>query len=174
MDFTASSIDSLSTDLKLAKEIVFEKSGLEIRFLQKENESEEYSAYRFELNDKKICYREAKITPTKTGQFVTLWKRNKNGIIEPFDYSDSIDFVIVSVRKDFNWGQFIFPKKVLLAKGIFSTPNKEGIRATRVYPPWDETTSKQAQKTQKWQLDYFFPFTDQNDIDWKNIKKIVE
>lgn len=174
MDFTASSIDSLSTDLKLAKEIVFEKSGLEIRFLQKENESQEYSAYRFELNDKKICYREAKITPTKTGQFVTLWKRNKNGIIEPFDYSDSIDFVIVSVRKDFNWGQFIFPKKVLLEKGIFSTPNKEGIRATRVYPPWDETTSKQAQKTQKWQLDYFFPFTDQNDIDWKNIKKIVE
>lgn len=82
--------------------------------------------------------------------------------------------MIVSVRKDFNWGQFIFPKKVLLEKGIFSTPNKGGIRATRVYPPWDETTSKQAQKTQKWQLDYFFPFTDQNDIDWKNIKKIVE
>lgn len=60
MDFTASSIDSLSTDLKLAKEIVFEKSGLAIRFLQKENESEEYSAYRFELNDKKICYRKPK------------------------------------------------------------------------------------------------------------------
>ncbi|MCR4031171.1 MULTISPECIES: MepB family protein [Flavobacterium] len=174
MDFTASSIDSLSTDLKLAKEIVFEKSGLAIRFLQKENESEEYSAYRFELNDKKICYREAKITPTKTGQFVTLWKRNKNGIIEPFDYSDSIDFVIVSVRKDVNWGQFIFPKKILLEKGIFSTPSKEGIRATRVYPPWDETTSKQAQKTQKWQLDYFFSFTDQNNIELNKLKKILE
>lgn len=174
MGFTASSTNSISSDLKLAEEIVFRKADLKISSLEKENESQEYSAYRFELNNKKICYREAKITPTKTGQFVTLWKRNKNGVIEPFDYSDSIDFVIVSVRKDVNWGQFIFPKKILLEKGIFSTPSKEGIRATRVYPPWDETTSKQAQKTQKWQLDYFFSFTDQNNIELNKLKKILE
>lgn len=161
-----------SSDLLLSKEIVFDKAELQPASLQKETESEEYSAYRFVLNHKNICYREAKITPTKTGQFVTLWKRNQRGTIEPFDYSDDIDFVIVNVRKDQNWGQFIFPKKTLLEKGIFSTQNKEGIRATRVYPPWDETTSKQAQKTQKWQLDYFFLFTDQSNIDFKELKKI--
>jgi len=161
-----------SADLLLSKEIVFDKAELQPASLQKESESEEYSAYRFVLNNKNICYREAKITPTKTGQFVTLWKRNQTATIEPFDYSDAIDFVIVTVRKDQNWGQFIFPKKTLLEKGIFSTQNKEGIRATRVYPPWDETTSKQAQKTQKWQLDYFFLFTEPDKIDLEEFKKI--
>lgn len=161
-----------SPDLLLSKESIFDRADLQITSFQKENESEEYSAFRFQLNNKNICYREAKITPTKTGQFVTLWKRNQSGIIEPFDYSDTIDFVIVTVRKDQNWGQFIFPKRTLLEKGIFSTQNKEGIRATRVYPPWDETTSKQAQKTQKWQLDYFFNFSDQNEIDLEQLRKI--
>jgi hypothetical protein len=172
MSFTASTIDSIQipTDLLLAKESVFDQTDLHLTALQKEAESDEYSAYRFLLNDKNICYREAKITPTKTGQFVTLWKRNKTGTIEPFDYSDAIDFVIVSVRKDQNWGQFIFPKKILLEKGVFSTPNKEGIRATRVYPPWDETTSKQAQKTQKWQLDYFISLTNSNKIDFDQLR----
>jgi hypothetical protein len=167
MDFIAA-----SPDLLLCKKKVFDKAELQATSLQKELESEEYSAYRFLLNNKNICYREAKITPTKTGQFVTLWKRNQTGTIEPFDYSDAIDFVIVNVRKDQNWGQFIFPKKTLLEKGIFSTQNKEGIRATRVYPPWNETTSKQAQKTQKWQLDYFFCFTDRDQINLNEIRKI--
>lgn len=173
MDFTASSIDSKSvpTDLFLAKEKVFDKAGLQLKTLLKEKESEEYSAFRFLINEKNICYREAKITPTKTGQFVTLWKRNITGTIEPFDFSDTIDFVIVSVRKDENWGQFIFPKSILLEKGVFSTQNKEGIRAIRVYPPWDETTSKQAQKTQKWQLNYFHSLTNSNQIDFDQLRK---
>ncbi|URM37065.1 MepB family protein [Flavobacterium anhuiense] len=161
-----------SPDLVLSKGGIFDKAGFLITSFQKESESEEYSAFRFQLNNRNICYREAKITPTKTGQFVTLWKRNQSGIIEPFDYSDTIDFVIVSVRKDENWGQFIFPKKTLLEKGIFSTEKKEGIRATRVYPPWDETTSKQAQKTQKWQLDYFFNFSEESKIDIEKLKKV--
>lgn len=159
-------------DLLLSKESIFDKAYLQMASLQKESESEEYSAFRFQINNKNICYREAKITPTKTGQFVTLWKRNQSGTIEPFDYSDNIDFVIVSVRKDQNWGQFIFPKKTLLEKGVFSTEKKEGIRATRVYPPWDETTSKQAQKTQKWQLDYFFNFSNQSKINLEELKKV--
>jgi len=161
-----------SADLVLSKESIFDRADLQMTSLEKERESEEYSAFRFQLDNKNICYRESKITPTKTGQFVTLWKRNQSGTIEPFDYSDTIDFVIVTVRKDQNWGQFIFPKKTLLEKGIFSTQSKEGIRATRVYPPWDETTSKQAQKTQKWQLDYFFNFSDQSKIDLDELKKV--
>lgn len=173
MNATSVSIDSNSipTDLLAAKEHVYEKAGIQLKALQKENESQEYSAFRFLLNDKNICYREAKITPTKTGQFVTLWKRNKSGTIEPFDDSDTIDFVIISVRKDQNWGHFIFPKKIVLEKGIFSTENKEGIRATRVYPPWDEATSKQAQKTQKWQLTYFLQLTNSKQIDFDQLRK---
>ena len=154
----------VSNDLILAKKLVYDCCNFEITAPLPEAESAEYSAYRFEINQKPICYREAKITPTKTGQFVTLWKRNISGTIEPFDFSDTIDFVIISVRKENSIGQFIFPKAILLEKGIFSTLTKEGKRATRVYPPWDITTSKQAQKTQQWQLDYFLGISQDKSI----------
>lgn len=150
---------SFPKDLILAKELVYDCYDFDCSQPEPDAESAEYSAYQYYLNQKHICYREAKITPTKTGQFVTLWKRNIFGIIEPFDSSDTIDFVIISVRKEDRFGQFIFPKSILLEKGIFSTKVKEGKRATRVYPPWDETNSKQAQKTQQWQLDYFYEIT---------------
>jgi len=155
----------LPNDLIIAKEVVYDSCNLECTEPHPEPESQDYNAYDFQINGRNIKFRTAKITPTKTGQFVTLWKRNKSGIIEPFDFSDTIDFVIISVRKNDLLGQFIFPKSVLLQKGIFSTATKEGIRATRVYPPWDETTSKQAQKTQKWQLDYFCEINSKTDPD---------
>ncbi|MFD1601870.1 MepB family protein [Flavobacterium artemisiae] len=163
---------SIPFNLLQIQELFSNHNLLELSLLTKENESEGYNAYRFEIQNKKICYREAKITPTKTGQFVTLWKRNQKGIIAPFDDSDPINFVMISVRKDENWGMFIFPKKALAAKGIFSTITKEGIRATRVYPPWDETSSKQAQKTQKWQLDYFFSL-DKNNFNLNQLQELL-
>lgn len=158
------STNLIPKDLLTAKELVYDLLNFDLTEPKPELESAEYSACRFQLNNKHICFREAKITPTKTGQFVTLWKRNSSKTIEPFDASDKIDFVIVSVRKNDVFGQFIFPQSVLLEKGIFSTPKKEGIRATRVYPPWDETTSKQAQKTQKWQLNYFVEINKSPDL----------
>lgn len=161
----------LPDDLIIAKELVYDHCYFECTEPQPEAESQEYNAYNFQINNRNVKFRSAKITPTKTGQFVTLWKRNKTGIIEPFDFSDAIDFVIVSVRKNDLLGQFVFPKSVLLQKGIFSTTTKEGIRATRVYPSWDETSSKQAQKTQQWQLDYFYEITPKTDLD--KIKKLI-
>lgn len=155
---------SLPKNLLTAKELVYDLCGFECSEPHPEKESQEYDAFDFSINKSRVKFRSAKITPTKTGQFVTLWKRNQSGIIEPFDYNDEIDFVIVSVQKENLAGQFIFSKDVLLKKGIFTTAAKEGIRATRVYPPWDETTSKQAQKTQQWQLDYFLSISNQTDL----------
>jgi hypothetical protein len=160
-------------DLILAKKLVYDSCNLDCTQPLPETESAEYSAYRFHINKNTICYREARITPTKTGQFVTLWKRNISGTIEPFDFSDFIDFVIISVRKEHNFGQFIFPKVILLEKGVFSTSTKEGKRAMRVYPPWDLTTSKQAQKTQQWQLDYFLEISE-NDFNVSRAKKLFD
>jgi len=162
---------SIPEDLITTKKKVFDLCGLECTTPIAETESSDYNAFRFRLNKKHICYRMAKITPTKTGQFVTVWKRNISGIIEPFDFSDEIDFVIISVKKNDLSGQFVFPKAVLLQKGIFSTAAKEGKRATRVYPPWDETTSKQAQKTQQWQLEYFYEITP--NLDLNAFKKFI-
>lgn len=156
---------SISKDLNLAKEMVYDCFDFNCSEPEAIVESADYNGYHFHLNEKLICYREAKITPKKTGQFVTLWKRNKSGIIEPFDFADEIDFVIISTRKEDLFGQFIFPKTILLEKGIFSTKTKEGKRATRVYPPWNETTSPQAQKTQQWQLRYFYEITPETDLE---------
>ncbi len=137
------------------KELVFDKCGFEFSNIKIEKESAAYCAFRFEINDQKVLFRSAKITPTKTGQFVSLWKRkNEKSDIEPFDISDTIDLFVINVKTETNFGQFIFPKSVLVEQGII-TNKKEGKRAIRVYPIWNLAESKQAIKTQKWQLDYF-------------------
>lgn len=128
-------------------------------------ESSEYGACDFELNRLSIKFRVAKTTPTKIGQFVTLWKRVEKGPIQPYDSSDSVDFIVINTRKGEYFGQFIVPKSVLCQKDIFSVNNIGGKRAMRVYPPWDVTISSQAQKTQKWQLAYFLEIPKNTRVD---------
>jgi hypothetical protein len=148
-------LPSIPVDFFVAKELVYAPSGFDSSLPQIEPESPEYGACTFVLNGLSVCFRVAKITPTKIGQFVTLWKRTGKSPIQPFDLSDSIDFVVISVRKGDLFGQFVFPKLALCEKGIVSKNGQGGKRAIRVYPPWDKTTSSQAQKIQKWQLEYF-------------------
>jgi hypothetical protein len=145
----------IPNDLIETKELVFDKCALKLTNLLIEKEGVEYNAYRFELNKLKIVFRSAKITPTKIGQFVTLWKRSKKGPIEPYEFSDEIDLFIINTRRDNYFGQFIFPKSVLSKQGVITNNVEEGKRAIRVYPPWDKTTNKQAQNTQKWQVEHF-------------------
>jgi hypothetical protein len=161
-----------SKNLLETKEFLYTACGFECSAPIAEAESVEYAAYRFLLNGLAVVYREAKITPTKIGQFVTLWKRNANGIIEPFEISDAIDFVVINTRDKQRFGQFVFPKAVLFSKGVFSGNNKEGKRAIRVYPPWDVTVSKQAQQTQQWQLKYFLEIPIENRIDLTLAKRL--
>jgi len=143
-------------NLSQLKTEIYDQCALKISDLTIETESKDYHACSFQLNGRKVLSRNAKITPKKAGQFVTFWKRNQNGPIEPFTQNDPIDFYVVNVRTEHKFGQFVFPKSVLLKKGILSTQNKEGKRAFRVYPNWDKVNSKQAQRTQKWQQDYFY------------------
>ncbi|WPR70628.1 MepB family protein [Flavobacterium sp. NG2] len=150
--------------LKTTNELIFNPLKLGIKSIYLELESQEYNACELLLNDKKALFRTAKTTPTKTGQFVTLWKRTPERPIAPFHENDRIDLVFIHCETVSQTGCFIFPKKVLIEKGIFSTDLKEGKRAFRVYPPWDKTTSKQAQKTQEWQQDYFIELKTQNSI----------
>ncbi len=146
----------MDKNLKQIKAEIYDRCNLEVSNFKIEVESKEYDACQFELNSRNILCRKAKITPKKAGQFVTFWKRNKGGSIEPFDESDQIDFYVVNVKTENEFGQFVFPKSVLIKKGIISTDTKEGKRAFRVYPCWDITKNKQAQRNQKWQLNYFY------------------
>lgn len=156
--------------LQEAKTLVFDPASFELTNVALEKESIDYGACQFELNSLKILFRVAKITPTKVGQFVTLWKRIGKGPIQPFDFSDAIDLFVVNTKNGDHFGQFVFPKSVLIQQGILTAGSKEGKRALRVYPPWDLTTSKQAQQTQKWQLDYFLEIPSDKPIDSEQVK----
>ncbi len=161
-------------DLLQAQEYAYEPGLLVCKNIVPEKESLDYNACSFEIHDKKIQFRTAKITPTKSGQFVTLWKRIDKGPIAPYDINDPVDFFVVSVRSDTHFGQFIFSKKILHEKGFISKEGMGGKRAMRVYPPWDHADSKQAKKTQDWQLLYFFEITLNKIIDQVKIKKLFD
>lgn len=161
-----------ATELIATQKLIYQPMNFVFTKTQLEPESAEYAAMRFQLNNLNVCFRVAKITPTKTGQFVTLWKRSQAGPIQPFDSSDAIDLVVVCTRLNQHFGQFVFPKAALIKHGIFSVQNKGGKRAIRVYPPWDKTESRQAQKTQSWQLDYFLDMSSDENIDYDRAKRL--
>ncbi len=159
-------------DLAIALNRIYTPCGFDWTSPLAEPESAEYGAYRFAVNGRSALFRVAKITPTKTGQFVTLWKRSSNGPIEPYSISDPIDLVIISVKEGNKFGQFIFPKAVLVQKGIVSSATKAGKRAIRVYPPWSQTNSKQAQQTQHWQLEFFLEINKDGSLDIKRAQQL--
>jgi hypothetical protein len=136
------------------------------------SESQEYAACSHFLNQKKVEFRVAKTTPTKVGQFVTLWKRDEKGVTQPFDETDAIDFVLIFSQNAANKGLFIFPKSVLISQAIISQNDKNGKRGFRIYPPWENTTSPQAQKTQTWQTQYFLPLNGDKTTDIFLAKKL--
>lgn len=149
---------------------LFEKCQFKISNFEVDKESKNYNACKFDLNKLKIIFRKANITPTKIGQFVTLWKRNSHGITTPFSFSDEFDFVIIHVKSENNSGQFVFPKSVLIENGIVSSDKKDGKRGFRVYPIWETAINKQAIQTQKWQLNYFVK-TNSDDKIYLNLTK---
>jgi hypothetical protein len=169
---TLTTLNSFDNDLKVVKELVYDKCDFNLTNLKQNSESVEYGACSFVLNGKTIQQRNSKITPTKTGQFVTTWKRNKDGITRPFDFADDIDFVIIIARSGDNFGQFVFPKLILADKGVITRNGKEGKRGIRVYPPWDIPTNKQAEKTQIWQTKYFLSIRKDSQTDLDLIKQL--
>jgi len=166
--------DAMHHELVEVLNRVYTPSGFECSQPVMERESVEYCAYRFELNNFFVLFRVAKITPTKIGQFVTLWKRLQKGPIQPYDSTDSVDFVIVNTRNKDRFGQFIFPKAVLCQHGVFSINGDGGKRAIRVYPPWDMAVNQQAKKTQKWQLQFFLEIPKNSEADLARAKLLYQ
>lgn len=155
----------MNSILEKVERKIYDKCSLKISDFKKEPEGREYDACQFKLNGMNIICRSSKITPKKVGQFVTFWRRNTDGITEPFNENQEIDFYVINANSENNFGQFVFPKSELIKKGIISTKKKDGKRGFRVYPKWDKAKNKQAEKTQKWQLEYFYEIDDLTDFD---------
>jgi len=162
-------IEKLNENLFEIETKIYNKISLKISRINNSPEGIEYDACQFELNGMKVICRSSKITPKKVGQFVTFWKRNQEGITEPFCENDRIDFYVINVKNKNRFGQFVFPKSELVKRGIISTKIKDGKRGFRIYPKWDKAQSKQAERTQKWQLNYFYEIQEETDL-----KKVIE
>jgi len=158
-------IFNMNNLLKLIQKEVYIPYNLTLSNLQIEDEGREYNACNFKLNNLKIINRNSKITPKKVGPFVTFWNRSQNGITQPFHENDDFDFYVINVKRNENIWQFVFPKSILIEKSIVSSTSKDWKRGFRVYPSWDITTNKQAQRTQGWQLKYFYTIDESIDIE---------
>lgn len=162
------------SEIELLNNSIFKVCKIELENVKTEKESQAYFAHNFELNKKKVKFRMAKITPTKTGQFVTIWKRNENGITEPPNIDDEFEFYVIATRQEERFGVFIFDKMVLGENRILTSKKGEGKRGIRVYPNWSVTENKQAQKTQNWQTKYFVEISSGNETDLNKIRKLLK
>ncbi|MFD4141758.1 MepB family protein [Streptomyces sp. NPDC058572] len=150
-----SDTNQVHSDVLAAKVLVYDPCGFICSQPVPEAESAEYAAHEFTLDGLAVRFRAAKTTPTKVGQFVTVWKRFPGGPIQPFDATDPVDLFVISSRDDQHFGQFVFPMDALRRHGVVSENGSGGKRAFRVYPPWVTTTNRQAGSAQAWQLDHF-------------------
>ncbi|MFJ9822604.1 MepB family protein [Streptomyces sp. NPDC101151] len=167
-----SATTSTHSDLVAAKAIVYDPCGFTCAQPVPESESAEYAAHAFTLDGLSIRFRVARTTPTKVGQFVTVWKRSLGGPIQPFDATDPVDLFVISSRGHHHFGQFVFPMEALRRHGVVSVNGNGGKRAFRVYPPWVTTTNRQASSTQAWQLDHFLNLDEDEPFDSARAHKL--
>lgn len=165
--------------LKHINEIIYEPHQFTISSIKQEAQNAEYAAGLFTLSSqstiKTARFRVAKQTPTKIGQFVTFWEKDSKGINQPFQYDSSPDLLVVTTFKDSHaFGQFVFPKNVLLRHNILQFHFTKGKMGIRVYPSWDKPTSHTALRTQSWQLDYFFMVADTGILPIAKIRALYE
>ncbi|WP_303265885.1 MepB family protein [Staphylococcus hominis] len=132
--------------------------------------NQEYEAFNFEFSGVEFKSRLAKKTPKKAGYFVAFWCKNENEKNRPFNFHESKDKLIINILDGYKKGQFIFPKELLVKKGIISSEKHKGKMAIRVYPSWEQNLNKTAVSTQKWQIPYFLDFS--KGFDKKKIKEL--
>ncbi|MEV6734868.1 MULTISPECIES: MepB family protein [unclassified Streptomyces] len=152
-------------DLLAAKSRVYDPCGFTCSQPVPEAESAEYAAHAFTLDGRRVRFRAAKTTPTKVGQFVTVWKRSARGPIEPFDAADPVDLFVISSRDDDGFGQFVLPMDALRRNGVVSVDGSGGKRGFRVYPPWVTTANRQAGRAQAWQVEHFLHLPQDGPVD---------
>ncbi|MDP0400368.1 MepB family protein [Tsukamurella strandjordii] len=120
-----------------------------------EPEGEEYGAHTVEAGGRTVAFRIGKTTPTKVGQFVTAWRRSAAGPIRPLDAADGVALLVIASYQDDRGGYFVFPRDVLVSRGVFADGARGGKRGFRIYPPWVEPPAGQATRTRSWQVEHF-------------------
>lgn len=149
--------------LAYVNEHLYARHNWTVSDVSNEPQNADYGAGVFLVNTTSVRFRVARTTPKKIGQFVAFWQKNEQQQNEAFTANDAPQLLVIHTTSGEQAGQFVFPKSVLVEKGILTTANKAGKMAMRVYPSWDVPTSKQAIATQKWQLPYFVSYEEADD-----------
>ncbi|GAB2645146.1 MepB family protein [Prescottella soli] len=144
---------------------LFAGLGVECSPAVSEPDNAEYGAAVSDLGQSTIRFRVGKLTPTKVGLFVSVWRRGAGGSTEPFPAEDDMDALVVVAREGDRFGAFVFPNEVLATRGVVSVCGAGGKRGFRVYPPWSATSSPQAKRSQGWQCDWFLDLSDGAAVD---------
>ncbi|HDP4391380.1 TPA: MepB family protein [Staphylococcus aureus] len=140
----------------LLKNIFSEES--EVKDLTEEKYNQDYEALTFSFKEETYQSRLAKKTPTKAGYFVTCWTKDENNCNQPYSKEAFADCLMIIVIDEELSGYFLFPRELLVEKGILTTFEHKGKMAFRVYPKWCNQLNKTAGQTQKWQCKYFFEY----------------
>ncbi|GLY30132.1 MepB family protein [Kineosporia sp. NBRC 101731] len=161
-------------DLLVLKEQVFDPLGIVCTGLTPEAAAEgaEYAAHKVRLDGAPVRLRSARKTPEKNGLFVTLWLRRPTGTIRPFAVGDKVRLFVVTAREDDHFGHFVFPAGVLARQRILSSPDADGKRAFRVYPPWSAPHNAQAARTRGWQREFFLPLDSATGVDLERARQL--
>ena len=149
----------MNTSLDLTKKVMKQLSGEHIQHIEEEYQNNVYEGVRFSIGCKTYRSRLAKRTPKKSGYFVVCWEKSPTGENQAYTYENSPDRLIISIIDGVRKGQFVFPKKILVEKGILKGPMSKGKMAFRVYPLWETNLNKTALATQRWQQPYFFEYS---------------
>jgi len=139
-----------------------------------EVDNTEYGAVISEVGRSTVRFRVGKLTPTKVGLFVAVWRRAPDGSTEPFPAEDTVDVLVISAREGSRFGAFVFPKSALVEHGIVSVGGVGGKRGFRAYPPWSSTANPQAKRSQSWQCDYFLEIGDGSAFDAQRANRLFD
>lgn len=153
---------------------LFDRLGLECSPAVAEPDNGEYGAAVSDVGRASARFRVGKLTPTKVGLFVTVWRRLPGGSTAPFPAEDNIDLLVVAAREGPHFGQFVFPKAALVEQGIISVDGVGGKRGFRVYPPWSATDNPQARRSQKWQCVFFLELGDGAGVDLARARQLFQ
>ena len=123
--------------------------------IQGEEQNSDYESGIVRIGTEQWRIRTARITPTKPGAFVAVWKRSENGMTRPFTADESMSGLLVFVAEKARFGVFKFTTADLVTLGYVSSDRYPGKRGFRVYPAWCTDLNSQASRTQRAQAAAF-------------------
>ncbi|MCR8969602.1 MepB family protein [Facklamia sp. 7083-14-GEN3] len=127
----------------------------ELEIIELKQQNSEYEGCAFIFNGNFYRARMAKLTPKKKGVFVAVWQKGIDGKNEPYEVTDPNERLLICVQDGNLRGIFDFPSNILESKGIYQSKNSKGKMGFRLYPSWNQALNETAQKSQKWQNQYF-------------------